>query len=241
MTVAQSEGGGLFDLTQILKTFGYIGIVAIIFAESGLLVGFFLPGDSLLFTAGFLASQGFFDISLLAILCFIAAVTGDSVGYWFGAKVGPRIFTKEDSLFFQKKHITRAQRFYEKYGGKTIVLARFMPIVRTFAPIVAGVGMMKYRTFLAYNVIGGFFWAVGVSVAGYFLGKSIPDVDKYLLPIIVLIIVLSVAPTAWHLLKERENREALMRSLKSLTKRKPVATSPKMEEISVEVAESRKK
>jgi membrane-associated protein len=222
-----AASGGLFDITELLKTFGYIGLVAIIFAESGLLIGFFLPGDSLLFTAGFLASQGFFDIALLAILCFVAAVAGDSVGYWFGAKVGPRLFTKEDSLLFQKKHIYRAQAFYEKHGGKTIILARFLPVVRTFAPIVAGIGMMKYRTFFVFNLIGGFFWAVGVSVAGYFLGKSIPDVDKYLLPIIVGIVALSIAPTAWHILKEKENRVALINGLKSLRNRgaKPVETS----------------
>ncbi len=230
-SVASAGGGGLFDLPQLLKTFGYIGIVAIIFAESGLLIGFFLPGDSLLFTAGFLASQGFFDITLLCILTFVAAVTGDSVGYWFGAKVGPRIFSKEDSLLFQKKHILRAQAFYEKHGGKTIVLARFLPVVRTFAPIVAGVGMMKYRTFLAFNLIGGLFWAVGVSLAGYFLGQSIPDVDKYLLPIIVGIIFLSVAPTAWHILKERENRDAIRNGLKNLRNRnKPTATAASIDE-----------
>ncbi|MEI6044856.1 MAG: DedA family protein [Chloroflexota bacterium] len=241
MLAAQSGSGGLFDMTEILKTFGYIGIITIIFAESGLLIGFFLPGDSLLFTAGILASQGFFDISLLAISCFIAAVTGDSVGYWFGAKVGPHIFTKEDSLFFQKKNITRAQHFYEKYGAKTILLARFVPVVRTFAPIVAGIGMMKYRTFLSYNLIGGFLWAVGVSVAGYFLGASIPDIDKYLLPIIALIILASVTPPAWHILKEPENREALRRSLKNLTNRKPKTIAPLADEIPVKAAESPKK
>jgi len=187
---------------KILPAIGYFGIFGVVFAESGLLVGFFLPGDSLLFTAGFLASQGFFNIYILATLSFIGAVTGDSVGYWFGHKVGRRLFHKKDSFFFHKENLMKAEKFYEKYGKKTIILARFLPIVRTFAPIVAGIGTMHYNTFLSYNIIGGFFWSIGMTVAGYFLGRIIPDVDKYLLPIILLIIVLSVLPTAIHLLKD---------------------------------------
>src|SRR3990167_10058106 len=143
-----------FDLMGLIQTVGYLGVFAIVFVESGLLVGFFFPGDSLLFTAGFLASQGFFDIKVLIIGCFIAAVAGDSGGYFIGKKFGPKIFTKEDSFFFQKKHLTRAQNFFDKHGGKTIILARFMPVVRTFAPVVAGVGAMQYRRFLMFNIIG---------------------------------------------------------------------------------------
>lgn len=199
-----------FDLVELIKTVGYIGVFGIIFAESGLLIGFFLPGDSLLFTAGFLASQGFLNIWVLAIGCFIAAVSGDSAGYVFGHKIGKRIFHKEDSLVFHKDNILKAQAFYEKHGPKTIVLARFMPIVRTFAPIVAGVGNMHYPTFLAYNVLGGFLWAVGIALAGYFLGHMIPDVDKYLLPIILVIIFLSVAPSAFHILKDPAHRKQLL-------------------------------
>ncbi|OGK14172.1 hypothetical protein A3A93_05125 [Candidatus Roizmanbacteria bacterium RIFCSPLOWO2_01_FULL_38_12] len=190
-------------LETILPTIGYIGIFAVIFAESGLFIGFFLPGDSLLFTAGFLASQGIFDIKLLSMLCFIAAVTGDSVGYAFGRHIGPRLFTREDSWLFHRKHLARAQHFYEKYGKKTIVIARFMPIVRTFAPIVAGIGNMHYRTFVTYNIIGGFLWGVGVTVTGFFLGKVIPDVDKYLIPIVIVIIIASILPSVIHLIKER--------------------------------------
>ncbi len=191
-----------FNLEEFIRTVGYIGVFAIIFAESGLLIGFFLPGDSLLFTAGFLASQGYLNYPLLAIGCFIAAVAGDSVGYWFGHRVGSKLFQREDSLFFKKKYVYRAQALYEKHGGKIIVIARFMPIVRTFAPIVAGVGTMHYRRFISFNVIGGFGWAVGVCSAGYFLGNAIPNVDKYLLPIIFLIIIVSVMPPAYHFLKE---------------------------------------
>lgn len=191
-----------FDLEEFIRTVGYIGVFGIIFAESGLLVGFFLPGDSLLFTAGFLASQDFFSFPILAVGCFIAAVAGDSVGYWFGNRVGRRLFQREDSLLFKKKHLYRAEGLYEKHGGKIIVIARFMPIVRTFAPIVAGVGTMHYRRFISYNLIGGLLWAVGVSSAGYFLGNAIPDIDRYLLPIVFLIIVISVLPPAIHVLQD---------------------------------------
>ncbi|MDP3724666.1 MAG: VTT domain-containing protein [bacterium] len=199
-----------FDLVQLTKTIGYLGIFGIIFAESGLLIGFFLPGDSLLFTAGFLASQGFFNIALLCGLTFVAAVTGDSVGYTFGRRVGRRLFRKEESVFFHKDHLLKAQAFYEKHGGKTIVLARFMPFVRTFAPIVAGVGLMHYPKFLAYNLLGGFLWAVCIPLAGYFLGSIIPDVDTYLLPIIMLIIILSVLPSALHILRDKPTRTRLL-------------------------------
>ena len=148
------------DLITLLKTAGYAGLFGIVFAESGLLLGFFLPGDSLLFTAGFLASQDFFNIWILIIGCFLAAVIGDSVGYTFGKKVGPKIFTREDSLIFRKHNLEHARIFYEKHGGKAVILARFLPIVRTFAPILAGVGVMRYASFLFYNVIGGIMWAI---------------------------------------------------------------------------------
>ncbi len=191
-----------FDLAEILRTVGYIGVFAIIFAESGLLIGFFLPGDSLLFTAGFLASQGFFDIWVLVIGCFLAAVTGDSVGYAFGHRVGRRLFQREDSIVFHRKHLERAEAFYQQHGGKTIILARFIPVIRTFAPIVAGMGRMHYTRFLMYNLVGGFLWGVCVTVAGYFLGNMIPDVDRYLLPVIAVIIIVSTLPTVIHIWKD---------------------------------------
>ena len=147
---------GLLDPMTIIKTLGLIGVFFIIFAESGLFFGFFFPGDSLLFTAGFLASQSLLDIKILVLGAFICAVLGDSVGYWFGVKAGPKIFNKDDSIFFHKKHIEEAQNFYNKYGNKTIFLARFVPIVRTFAPIVAGIGKMNYKNFVVYNIVGGF-------------------------------------------------------------------------------------
>jgi len=205
------------DLITLIKTAGYLGLFGIVFAESGLLIGFFLPGDSLLFTAGFLASQGFFNVWVLAGLCFLGAVAGDSFGYAFGRRVGPKIFTREDSLFFNKAHLESARVFYEKHGGKAIVLARFMPIIRTFAPILAGVGEMKYSHFLFYNIFGGFFWGVGLTFLGYYLGSVIPGIDKYLLPIIAAIIFLSILPSLIHVLRNKEDRERILK-LKSKIK-----------------------
>ncbi|MDP9354255.1 MAG: VTT domain-containing protein, partial [Chloroflexota bacterium] len=178
-----------FDLESLIRTAGYLGLFGIIFAETGLLIGFFLPGDSLLFTAGFLASQDYLNIWLLVAVCFVAAVSGDAVGYAFGNRVGRRLFQRPESRLFRPEYLRRAEIFFEQHGGKAIILARFMPIVRTFVPIIAGVGAMRYPRFAAFNVIGALLWAVGLPIAGYFLGKSIPNVDRYLLPIILVIIV----------------------------------------------------
>lgn len=196
-----------FDLSGFIQTVGYLGVFTIVFVESGLLVGFFLPGDSLLFTAGFLASQGFFNITVLTLGCFIAAVLGDSIGYYIGHKFGKKLFNKEDSLFFHKDHLVKAQKFYDKHGGKTIVLARFMPFIRTFAPVVAGIGNMKYSSFLLYNLFGGFLWAICITLAGFYLGNTIGDIDKYLLPIIAVIILASISPGLYHVLKDTQTRQ----------------------------------
>jgi len=149
------------------------------------------------------------NIYILVAGFFIAAVTGDSVGYWFGHKVGKRLFHRENSLLFHKDNLLKAKAFYEKHGGKTIILARFMPMVRTFAPIVAGIADMHYQTFLMFNLIGGLLWAIGITLAGFFLGSLIPNVDKFLLPIILVIIFFSVAPTAYHILKDPESRQQI--------------------------------
>ncbi|MDZ7961520.1 MAG: VTT domain-containing protein [Aulosira sp. DedQUE10] len=198
-----------FDLPGLIKSLGYFGVWGIIFAESGLLIGFFLPGDSLLFTAGFVASQQLLNIWILIIGAFICAVLGDNVGYTTGYRFGRKLFSKEDSWLFHKKHIVKTQKFYEKHGKKTIVLARFVPIVRTFAPIVAGIGAMHYRTFMSYNLIGGFVWTFGITFLGFFLGKSLPpeQVDKYLLPIIGLIIVVSLLPSIIHVIQENRTNK----------------------------------
>lgn len=193
------------DPEHLIEAFGTLGIFAIIFAESGLLIGFFLPGDSLLFTAGLLASQDKFGLSLPVLLvgCFVAAVAGDQVGYAFGKRVGPALFQRPQSRLFHPEHLKKAQSYFDKNGPKTIMLARFIPIVRTFAPIVAGMGSMPYRTFVAYNIAGGFVWSVGVTSAGYVLGKKVPDIDKYLLPIILLIVIVSILPAVLEVIKHR--------------------------------------
>lgn len=182
------------DPTHLIQIAGYFGLFCIVFAESGLFFGFFLPGDSLLFTAGLLASQDLLSLPILLIIIPIAAITGDSFGYAFGKWVGPRLFYKEDSLFFSKHHVNRAEAFYEKYGPRAIILARFIPVVRTFVPIVAGVGKMNYKIFLTYNIIGGLLWGVGVTLLGYFLGTVFPASEKYLTQIIVVIILVSFLP-----------------------------------------------
>lgn len=193
----------LTDPLFIIKTLGLIGVVFIIFAESGLFFGFFLPGDSLLFTAGLLASQNLLSIFWLLILCLIAAVTGDNVGYLFGKKTGPLIFNKEDSFFFRKKYIEKAKAFYEDHGKKTIILARFIPIVRTFAPIIAGTAEMEYKTFRNYNFLGGFIWTWGILGLGYLLGNIIPDAERYLIPIVLVIVLVSFVPAIIEYIKYR--------------------------------------
>lgn len=195
--------GDLLDPDHVARTFGLAGITAAVFAESGLLIGFFLPGDSLLFTAGVLAAADVLPIVPLVLLCFLAAVGGDAVGYWFGARVGPSLFRRPDSRFFRREHLDRARGFYERHGGRTIVLARFIPIVRTFAPIVAGAAAMGYRRFAIFNIAGGFLWAVGITLAGYGLGNAIPDIDRYLLPIIGGIVLVSLIPVALAARKHR--------------------------------------
>ncbi len=189
---------------------GYVVIAAIIFAECGLLIGFFLPGDSLLFTAGFLASQHQVgvDITILSIVCALAAAIGPLVGYWYGKALGPHLFNREDSFLFHRKHLERAHQFYERHGGKALILARFMPVVRTFAPVVAGMAAMDYSRFVLYTVVGALLWAVGVTWAGYFLGSLIPDASKYLEYIVALIVVVSIAPPVIHLLRERVSARA---------------------------------
>jgi membrane-associated protein len=188
-----------------LGPFATIGLFLIVFAESGLLIGFFLPGDSLLFTAGLLASQDRFGLHLPILLvgCFIAAVLGDQVGYAFGKKAGPSLFRRENSRIFKQEYVHRTKSFFDHHGPKTIVIARFVPIVRTFAPILAGVGDMPYRVFVRYNVAGAFMWAVGLTTAGYVLGETIPNIDKYLLPIIAVIIVVSIVPPLLEMRRRR--------------------------------------
>ena len=201
---------GHYSLDALIQWGGYLLLVAIVFAETGLLIGCFLPGDSLLITAGILAAAGHLNIWWINVLLITAAIVGDSVGYAIGARLGPRIFTREKSLLFNPKHVERTRLFYEKYGPKTIVIARFVPIIRTFAPVLAGVGVMAYRRFLFYNVAGGIGWVVSMSLAGYLLGQAVPNISKHMHVLVVVIIVLSCVPIAVEVYRER--RKAATRS-----------------------------
>jgi membrane-associated protein len=194
-------------LLQLGPTLGTLLIFAIIFAESGLLIGFFLPGDTLLLTAGILSALGIFNLPVIVATCFIAAVLGDNVGYWIGKKYGIKLFTKEDSVLFHHKHLARAEYFYEKHGGKAIIMARFVPIVRTFAPVVAGIGSMNYRQFIRYNVVGGALWAIGLPILGYVITKQFPSLhlEKYVEPILIGVVLMSVIPAIYHLWKANKN------------------------------------
>ncbi len=199
---------GRYALDDLIRWGGYVVLVVIVFTETGLLVGCFLPGDSLLITAGLVAAAGGLNIWWLNALLIAAAISGDSVGYTIGARLGPRLFTREKSLLFNPGHVERTRAFYERYGAKTIVIARFVPIVRTFAPVVAGVGQMRYRRFLFYNVAGGVGWVVGMTFTGFLLGHAIPDINRYIHVVVVVIIVLSVIPIAVEILRERRRRSA---------------------------------
>ena len=184
----------LYDVRGLIEWGGLILLTAIIFTETGLMFGFFLPGDSLLVTAGIFAAAGALDITTVIAVLTVAAVAGDQLGYYLGYSIGPKIFNREDSLFFHKKHAERAQQFYDRHGGKTIIIARFIPVIRTFAPVVAGVGKMEYRHFVAYNVIGGVVWVWGLTLGGYLLGKSVPNIEQHIHVVIAIVVFLSILP-----------------------------------------------
>ncbi len=193
----------IYDVEFLVRTGGLLALIVIVFTETGLLFGFFLPGDSLLVTAGIFAARGDLDLVMLNTSLSLAAIAGDTVGYGIGARTGPRIFTREDSLFFNRKHLISAKEFYDRHGGFTVFIARFMPIIRTFAPVVAGVGAMKYRKFIAYNVFGGIFWVMTTTLAGYFLGTLIPNIQERIHVVIAIVIVLSLLPAAIKIAGEK--------------------------------------
>ena len=213
-----------FDFTSFASTAGpwlVVAVVtAIIFAESGLLIGFFLPGDSILFSAGFLMSAGLFHFNVHAFVAcmFIAAVLGDGVGYLFGKRVGRRLFNRPNSLLFKQENITKAEQFYEERGGITVVLARFIPVVRTFVPIVAGISKMSYQTFFMFNMAGALLWAAGVTYAGFYIGEFFNrlgiGIDTVLLPIVILILIISVLPALIHILKDKKQRTIIWNGTK---------------------------
>jgi membrane-associated protein len=208
----------MFDLISLIRGAGYLGVLGIVYAETGLLVGVFLPGDSLLFTAGFLASQGALRIGVLCLLTGIGAVLGDNTGYWLGRRFGPAVFSRKDSLLFDQSYLERAEQFYAAYGSSTLILARFVPVVRTIAPTMAGVGRMHYAKFFLFSVIAASLWGVGLPLTGYWLGSRIPGIDQYLIPIVALIILVSVAPGVWHVLKNPVTRGKLFAKLKSVVR-----------------------
>jgi membrane-associated protein len=212
MTAATSRpialGPSWLDPDVLIEAFGMLGMLAIVFVESGLLVGFFLPGDSLLFTAGLLSANNVLpDLWVLLVTIPLAAIAGDQVGYAIGRKAGPAIFSRPDSRFFHLEHVERAQEFFDRHGPRTIVLARFVPIVRTFAPVTAGVARMSYRTFLTYNIVGGVLWGVGVTTLGYFLGQ-VEAIEANIEFVLIAIVGISFVPIAIEVLRNRRRERA---------------------------------
>jgi membrane-associated protein len=189
----------LYNVPELIRIVGFVGITAIVFAETGLMIGFFLPGDSLLITAGLFAARGDFNIVWLNIVVTLAAIAGDATGYWIGRSAGARLYARPNSFFFRRQHLLYAHQFYERHGGKTIVLARFMPIVRTFAPVVAGAADMSYPRFAVYNIIGGAVWVLSMTLTGYFIGQTVPDIEENIHLLIAVVIFLSLLPAlvAW--------------------------------------------
>jgi membrane-associated protein len=212
----------ILDPVSIIETAGYIGLSLVIFSETGILLGFFLPGDSLLFTAGFLASTGLIDLKIIIIISFIAAVLGDSFGYYLGKKYGPKVFNKADSFFLDKKYIEKTEKYYKKYGGETIIIARFLPIIRTVAPIMAGVGKVPYNKFFTYNIMGGAIWTFLLPTFGYYFGRIIPDADKIILPVVFCIIIISLFPAFFSVFKEKERRDKIFNKIKNIINKKHV-------------------
>jgi membrane-associated protein len=195
----------LLDPSHLVRTFGYLGIFITLFLESGIIFGFFLPGDTLLFSAGLLASQHTINIEILIIISVIAAILGNNAGYYTGKKAGTTLFNKPKSFWFSPKRVEQAHVFFEKEGAQSLVLARFIPAVRTFVPIIAGVAKMPYRFFLIFNALGALLWGILVPLLGYSLGRTVHNIDKYLLPIVVIIAVISIAPIAWAHSKRRSH------------------------------------
>jgi membrane-associated protein len=193
---------------ETIAAAGYFVLIFVVFAETGLAAGFFLPGDSLLFVSGLFAADGKFNLFILLTTVFAAAVIGDAVGYLTGAKMGPHLFKRPKSLLFKPSHLQKANAFYEKYGGKTIIIARFVPIVRTFAPIVAGAAKMPYRTFVVYNVMGGFLWVFTMILGGYFLGRAFPLLRENLEIVVIVIVLLSILPAVIEIIKARRKKAA---------------------------------
>ena len=204
----------MFDVTHIVQTGGLLLIALIIFSESGMMVGFFFPGDTLLLSAGILAAAGQLSVVWAIIIIAIAAIAGDNTGYHIGRRLGPRLFKKEDGIIFRHDYIMKAEWFYEKYGTKTMLLAHFVPVVRSFAPVTAGAGKMNYKQFVIFDAIGDIVWAISVTLFGYFVGSKVPGIQKYVDPILVGIVLITLVPTIYHALKDPKIRAKLFRRSK---------------------------
>ena len=184
----------VYNVPELIRWGGLIGLILVVFAETGLMIGFFLPGDSLLVTAGLFAAKGDFDIVALNLTLMAAAILGDATGYWIGKRTGQALYSRPNSFFFRRQHLIKTHEFYEKHGGKTIVIARFMPILRTFAPVVAGAAEMTYRKFAVYNILGGIGWVASMTLTGYFLGQAVPNLEEHLHLVVAVVIFLSLLP-----------------------------------------------
>lgn len=209
------------DLPELIRAIGYLGLFGIIFAETGLLIGFFLPGDSLLFTAGILAGQGYLNIWLTLIVMTGAAVIGNQTGYYIGQKLGPRVFSKDESLLFSRKNVRHAEQFFSKHGSFTLILARFVPVVRTFVPVLAGVGKMNPTKFLLHNILGAIIWIGSITILGYYLGLKVENIDRYIIPGIIVIVLLSVSPYIKKIIQSPAMRAQIMHYARRMLKIKP--------------------
>ncbi len=209
---------GILD-PEALAAGGLIVIALIVFAESGLLIGFFFPGDTLLFAAGIFAAQGQFSLLHAVVVIIIAAILGGQTGYQIGKRAGPKLFRKKDGILFRHEYIEQAEKFYEKHGGKTIIIARFVPVVRTFAPVVAGIGKMDQLRFSIYNIVGSAIWAISVTVLGYYLGTKIHNIEAYILPVILAVTILTFGSPLVHIIKDPISRQKLMIDIKKLFRR----------------------
>ena len=214
------------DVSSLIQGGGLLAITLIVYAESGLMVGFFLPGDTLLLSAGVLAAQGQFPIGLTVALIAVAAILGDNTGYMIGRTMGKRLFRKKDGIIFRQEYVERTEAFYEKHGAKTMMVAHFLPIVRSFAPLVAGVGKMPRAKFVMYDAIGDIAWAAIVTLLGYWFGSRIPNLDKYILPTVLAVMFISFAPMVWHIVGNRETRRRLRDRLATLLRRKAEKIDP---------------
>ena len=209
MELVQEFFRRIYNVPELIRMGGLIGLVVVVFAETGLMVGFFLPGDSLLVTAGLFAAKGDLNIVWLNLAVMAAAILGDATGYWIGRRAGHALYNRPNSFFFRKQHLVKTHEFYEKHGGKTIVIARFVPIIRTFAPVVAGAAEMGYRQFATYNIVGGIGWVASMTLTGYFLGRAVPDIDKHIHIVVAVVIALSLLPAVISFIRARlQSRDA---------------------------------